>query len=427
MTDEGNSRRTRWTPPARPEWVRKFNEEGAWLDLAGIVPLDEQSLLDTARKNTGLNDFGADDWHEPFKVLIKSLDEEADLSPIGRMMTRGEILMYLEGRLRIEDAFRRHPEIAAEEITNPLLIVGQGRSGTTYLYELMAMDPANRSPMTWEWLFPLLPENADPAFEAEKRKIADRRITLWNRVTPEFEACHRFIGEQPCETIYTQVPSFQCAVSMGTLGQAPSYNAYMAKLGMEPGLRYEKRVLQAMQWRERGQGRKRRWVLKSPDHLRDLPQVLKVYPDMGFIWMHRDPVKALASMVNLIGNMLWIKSDRLLPEGAYDNLTDATQMAAQMSKPIEWIENGALKADQLCNVQYLDLVADPVATLARIYDCFGLEFGVEARQIIGDFVANNPREKRRPQNYTVGEKAIIDSERKAFRKYQEYFQVPDEI
>lgn len=396
--------------------------------MAGIVPLDEQSLLAAARRNTGLDDFGDDDWVEPFRVLIKSLDEEAALSPIGRVMTRGEILMYLEGRLRIEDAYRRHPEIADEPIVNPLLIVGQGRSGTTYLYELMSMDPDNRAPQTWEWLFPLLPESDDLEFESRMRQIADRRITLWNRVTPEFEACHRFIGEQPCETIYTQAPSFQCAVSMGTLGQAPSFNAYMAARGMEPGLRYEKRVLQAMQWQARQRGEKpRRWVLKSPDHLRDLPAVLKIYPDLGLVWSHRDPVKALASMVNLIGNMLWIKSDRLLPEGAYDNLTDAGMMAAQMSKPIEWIEAGFIEPERLCNIQYLDLVADPIATLERIYAHFSWTFSERARQVIGDHVAAHPREKRRAQNYSDGERAIIERERAVFRAYQEYFKVPSEI
>ena len=343
-------------------------------------------------------------------------------------MTRGEILMYLEGRLRIEDAFRRHPEIADEAIVNPLLIVGQGRSGTTYLYELMAMDPDNRAPQTWEWLFPLLPDSDDPGFEARMRRIADHRITLWNRVTPEFEACHRFIGEQPCETIYTQAPSFQCAVSMGTLGQAPSFNAYMATRGMEPGLRYEKRVLQAMQWQARQRGGKpRRWVLKSPDHLRDLPTVLKIYPDLHLVWSHRDPVKALASMVNLIGNMLWIKSDRLLPEGAYDNLTDATLMAAQMSKPIEWIEDGTIAPGRLCNIQYLDLVANPIATLERIYAHFGWAFRAEGRRIIGDHIAAHPREKRRSQNYSDGERATIERERAAFRAYQDYFKVPSEI
>src|SRR3546814_6537403 len=87
------------------------------------------------------------------------------------------ILMYLEGRLRIEDAFRRHPEIADEPIVNPLLIVGQGRSGTTYLYELMSMDPDNRAPQTWEWLFPLLPDGDGPGYEARMRQIRSEEHT----------------------------------------------------------------------------------------------------------------------------------------------------------------------------------------------------------------------------------------------------------
>jgi LPS sulfotransferase NodH len=424
---EKNVRRKTWNPPARPDWVRRFNEEGGWLDIAGIVPLDESSLIEAASRNTGLDDFGDEDWREPFRILIKSLDEEADLSPIGRIMTRGELLMYLEGRLRIEDAFRQNPEIADEKIENPLLILGQGRSGTTYLHELLELDPRHRAPQTWEWLMPLLPECDNPEFVQYWREIADRRITLWNRVTPEFQACHHFKGEQPCESIYTQVPSFQCAVSMGTLGQVPSYNRYMANQGMEAGLKYERRVLQAMQWRESRLGIRRRWILKSPDHLRDLPAVMAVYPDIRFVWSHRDPVKALASMVNLIGNMLWIKSDRLLPEGAYDNQTDAHLMAALMSRPIEWLESGEIKQEQLCNIQYLDLVADPMGTVKGIYDYFGWQFSAEAQGCIADYIASHPREKRRPQNYTDGERDIIEKDRQAFRRYQEYFSVVSEI
>src|SRR5262245_31962799 len=115
-------RRTGWTPQPRPEWVRRINEEGSFMDLEGVVPLDENSLLAAARRNTGLSDFGADDWHEPFQVLVNSLNREAELHLLGRIMARGELLMFLEGRLWIEDTYKKHPEIDAEQIVKPLMI-----------------------------------------------------------------------------------------------------------------------------------------------------------------------------------------------------------------------------------------------------------------------------------------------------------------
>src|SRR5919199_264923 len=116
-----SERRQRWVPPPRPDWVARINAEGDGMDIKAIVPLDENSLLASARANTGLDDFGDEAWHEPFQVLIKALDDEAELNLLGRIMTRADLLMFLEGRLRIEDTYRRHPEIDDEVITKPLV------------------------------------------------------------------------------------------------------------------------------------------------------------------------------------------------------------------------------------------------------------------------------------------------------------------
>src|SRR5262245_30805521 len=110
MRDE-NYRIEQWTPPARPEWVKQLNEEGRWLDIKGIVPLDAESLIATAKANMGLSDFGSDDWREPFAMFLKGLNEESDLNLMGRIMTRSDILMNLEARLRVEEEYKQHPEI----------------------------------------------------------------------------------------------------------------------------------------------------------------------------------------------------------------------------------------------------------------------------------------------------------------------------
>src|SRR5579872_2154834 len=159
-----------WTPPPRPEWVSRVNEEGAFLDMRSVVPLDENSLLATARQNTGLDDFGPEDWITPFRRLITSLDEEANHNFLGRVMTRSDLLIYLEARLRIQDCYNRHPEIAEEEIAKPILILGQGRAGTSGLIHLLSKDPDNATLLTWEMMFPCPPPEAatyatDPRIE----------------------------------------------------------------------------------------------------------------------------------------------------------------------------------------------------------------------------------------------------------------------
>ena len=38
---------SRWTPPPRPDWVQRINDEGRHMDIASLVPLDPQELKTT--------------------------------------------------------------------------------------------------------------------------------------------------------------------------------------------------------------------------------------------------------------------------------------------------------------------------------------------------------------------------------------------
>jgi hypothetical protein len=93
------------TPLPRPEWVKGMNDEGRYWQCAGMlsemVPLDARSLLDSARRMTGLDNMGEDDWQEPFEVLLKSLEQEAQLHMVGRLAARSEILLWLRTRLKL--------------------------------------------------------------------------------------------------------------------------------------------------------------------------------------------------------------------------------------------------------------------------------------------------------------------------------------
>ena len=107
---------TGWQPPERPAWLSQLLEESRHMDLGALVPLDADNLIATAVRTTGLGDFGSDDWREPFEILTRSLDEEAELHLFGRLMTRNELLNTLQARLRIEATYQAHPEIDDELI-----------------------------------------------------------------------------------------------------------------------------------------------------------------------------------------------------------------------------------------------------------------------------------------------------------------------
>jgi hypothetical protein len=416
-----SNRRSAWVPPPRPEWVARINAEGRHLDIKGIVPLDAASLIATATANTGLTNFGDDNWRAPFEVICRGLDAEADLTLIGRILTRSDMLMLLEGRLRIEAAYRQHPEIEREQIESPVLIVGQGRSGTSALFNLLAADPQTIVPRTWQAMLPGLPSSdthPDP-----RAAIADRRITMWNRITPELTTAHEFTGDIPTENIHFEALSFRSPSWQALYGQTPSHYQFMAGKSMVPALAYGKRALKLLQWRQPS----RQWIMKSPDALTYLPDLLQVYPDIRLVWIHRDPVVSLSSMVSLVGTLAWVRSDRIMSEGTFEAVADPAGAARMLSQPIDWIEAGIVPAERLHNIHYADFVADPMRVVVQLYERLGRVPTADGLKAMQAYLDDHPRSARAAHQYDLGASATIAAERAAFRRYQDYFNVPSEF
>lgn len=415
-----DTRKGSWTPPARPEWVSQVNAEGRWLDIKGVVPLDEASLLNTAMVNTGLTDFGSDDWREPFSRFLASLEVEAGLNLMGRILTRTDILGFLEARLRIENAIKQNPAILEEKIEAPIWIIGLGRSGTTNLQTLLGLDPDNRTPRQWEVLFPTVVPGKS---EAELRELADERAKMWGRVTPEINMMHDFAGDSPTEVIHFECLGFRCPAWQNLLGMSYSFTAWCAQQPYELSFAYAKRFLQVLQYGKP----KRRWVLKSPDSIHYLPQLYKVFSDVRLVWAHRDPIKTMGSAASLVSTLTWIRSDQRLADGVFDAITSPPAVASSLYKPLDWIEQGIVPEGLLCNVQYEDLIHDPLATVRELYDFFGLDLSPRAQEMIRAHVAAHPREQRAKHSYATGDDAQVRAERQLFRRYQEHFKVPNEV
>jgi hypothetical protein len=410
-----------WVPPARPEWLARVNEEGNWFDLKSVVPLDSNSLIETAQRNTGLSDFGDDQWREPFEIIVRAFDEEANLNLMGRLMTRSDMLHFLQGRLQIEESYRQHPEINDEEIVKPFIIVGQGRSGTSALLNVMAKDPDSGSVKTWEAIFPCPPPERATYHSDPRIAKGHELIDQWNRVSPALRALHEFAGEVPASCVHFMTYNFM-SIWFNQLGQIPSYSAYCAKADWHGTFEYHKRVLKLLQWRNP----RKHWVLKSPTHLRMMPTILDVYPDACFIWPHRDPLKAIVSSTDLAGNFIWARSDDVRMEG-FEEYNRPEHVVGRLEEPIAWVESGLIPRERLCNIQYLDFVRDTVGTVENIYRYFDVEFTGKARAAIEDYMQNSPRSSRPVHVYNKDLTESISGERNTFKKYQDYFSVPSEI
>lgn len=396
------------------------------MDMQSVVPLDENSLLKAAMDNTGLSDFGEDGWREGFQRLIKSADEESELNLLGRMIARSNILLYLQARLQIEDTYKRHPEINDEQITKPLFILGQGRSGTSTLHNVLGSVPDYGVLKGWEVYFPCPPPESSTYLSDPRIEQAEKHLTRVYRICPEYRAMHEFGGNVPTENIEMHCITFTSSFFTATAGQVPGYMQWLHTQDILPVFEYEKKVLKLLQWRNP----RKHWVFKSPINIAHIPELLKVYPDIGFIWTHRDPVKALSSVVSMLGTLFWSMSDHPFLGDSLAMLTNPQISAAIMNQVIDHLESGLLPKEQLCNIHFKDLVADPLSTIRHIHDYFHLEFTGRQESAVEAFLSARIERRQSQENthrYETGEKATIASERQAYARYQAYFNVPNEI
>ncbi|MDY0065678.1 MAG: sulfotransferase [Steroidobacteraceae bacterium] len=410
-----------WRPAARPRWVQEINDLGADLLACGerLLALDARSLLSQARTRTGLTDFGSEDFLAGLDVLTRALEEEAELTLMGRIMARDEILNALECRLRIEAAFREHPQIAEEVIEAPILIGGSGRSGTTILHELLAQDPACRAPLGWEVRDPYPPaQEDDPRIEA-----ADRAVRIWRRVAPETEAIHPLGARLPQECSFFLNHSFRFGYYAAAY-RIPSYVQWLSSQDLAPTFAYHRRFLQVLQWRSP----RKRWVLKMPGYIDHAESVLRIYPDAKFLHTHRDPLKVIPSMTSFIGTIMWMRSDRVMDVPAFARMM-SQEFCTRFERVKDRFARGVFHRGNYCDVLYHRLVDEPLECMADIYHQLGMEFTGEARRRMRDWLDTRSRAKRNLAGHRYGfEQTGLDqeAERERRRAYQSYFDIPPE-
>ena len=411
-----------WVPPPRPEWLSTFNDEGRYMDIRNLVPLDPEELIETAKRATGFDDFGDERWREPFHILVKSLEEEAALNFFGRLMARSDVLNCLKALLGVHAAFKEHPEIAEEVIDRPLIIAALPRSGSSILFELLSLDPDLGSPLQWEMMFPYPPPEAATYHSDPRADACQHLITQWGRVAPTFSAIHQMDARLPNECIFGQAASFTSEYFPSQY-QLPSYGAYLANADWEFSYSFYRKMLQVLQWRNP----RKHWLLKAPSHMNYVPTIFKVFPDARVLFTHRDPVVAQASVINLMGTLFWIRSDKPMEVKAFAGMLSPEAMAYGLNRTIDWLENGDIPADQCFNSLYADLIREPVEAVRKIYDKAGMAFTEAAAQRIRDYLAAKPKGKYGKHNYEIADAEETARLRQLFARYQSFFSVPNEI
>ena len=412
-------------PIPRPEWVERINEEGRmWADagmLADMVPIGIGSLLDAAFRETGLSDMGDPDWEEPLTVLAEALENEAELNLMGRLATRSELILLIRNRLKITELVKRHPEIRDERIEAPIIITGLPRTGTSILQEVLHQDPRMRTPLFWETYF-MGEAAASGSTDAAARQLGDVVARQWIRMTPQIQTMHETAGDIPAEDASVWNYSFVSDAIM-SFYQIPSYHAWVNQA--DPGIiyKYHRLALQALQWR----APKRRWFGKTLYHLGCLPRLFEAYPDARVIHTHRDPLRSMASITNLLRTFYWSRSDRDFDSPGFEEIMVGEATAKRLEQVMRWRDEGAVPAAQIVDSRYQDLMDDPAAAAAKLYARLDMPFGQEDADRIRHYLAFKPKHKHGAHQYRTMSPEQVARNRPYFRRYQERYNVPDEV
>jgi hypothetical protein len=382
--------------------------------------LDADRLVAEATALDGLEDFGEPTWREGLDRLVEALEAEARLNDLGVQIVTGDVLAYLSNRLRIVDWRRRHEDVATGAVQAPLVIVGQPRTGTTILYDLLAHDPAHRAPLTWEVDRPCPPPTT-ATYETDPR-IAEvqAQLDVVDHLIPGFTAFHPLGARLAQECVRMTAGDFRSMI-FPTQYRVPSYARWLLwEADMAPAYRWHRRYLQHLQSRHACG----RWLLKSPGHLWSLDALIAEYPDAIVLQTHRDPLRVIASVSALMA---------LLRRMACDDPTIAEAASEFADYIFEGLDRcvadrraATVRPDRVIDVQLGAFVADPFATIRAIYARLGTELVPEAEQRMRSFLAANPGDggAHRYRFADTGLDAAALRERA--RPYQEYFDVPSE-
>jgi hypothetical protein len=360
--------------PYRPAPIALANRVGRLLGI-GRGPIRVDHVLDKARKKVGLSDFGDDRFREPLEVMIDSINREANLNPVGRMIIEGRIVSVLVNKLVAQDRIKKQPDILDVEIEAPIVIAGLARTGTTMLHRLIAVDPSVRSLASWEAINPA-PHTTHRSGSGPDPRVsqAAKASKGLKYMSPGFFAIHPAEPDAPEEEVILLEQSF-LTTTPESMMDVPTFATWLREQSHRPAYESLKLMMQYLQYQRPGPNKPMRWVLKTPHHLEFLDPLLEVFPDAIIVQTHRDPLRTSPSFFSMITHLQMIFSDDVDPNRVANDCLDKIENMARCSMATrERVDDRGF-----VDVSYYDLVKDPIREVERIYAAAGKELSREAR------------------------------------------------
>jgi hypothetical protein len=362
-----------------------------------------------ASKQTGLHDFGEASYLEGMKVLLTSLDEDEDLSTLGVAIYRDQLVKILATRLRVERRLAERPELEANPIQRPIVITGLVRTGSTALHYLMGQDPGLQKLEYWLAAEPQPRPPRDTWASHPDFETAVGEIDFLYSNTPDLMAVHEMKADWPEECRHLLEQNFTDD-RFETSATLPRYNEWYHGTPHPETYSRHRRVLQLIESTDPG----RRWLLKYPVHLRQLPAFFDVYPDACIVQTHRDPRAVVASYASFISKIRGVHQSRVeLAEIAREQMESWAHAAEAGMRFRD--EHGS---EQFYDLDFRDFMADPIGSVKQIYAKFDQVLSPEGEKCLRAWHDDHPQGKHGQHQYE--KKSIGISEDEILERFAKY-------
>ena len=378
-----------------------------------------EELIGAARRQTGLDIFVAESFREALDIYLADYNAN-ERSDEANQANADLIVKALAHRLQVAEYLRQRPELESRPVARPIFVFGIPRTGTTLLSNLLAADPARRSPLTWEIEHPIPPPTTATLYSDPRclAMLEQERELL--KMYPEAGKYYRNSAVYPNECMFWTIHDMKGMLWEGR-GKLPAYREYLYSCAPEifvPHYEYHKRFLQVHQAEAPGV-----WNLKMPSHGLWLDSLLAVYPDARLIWAHRDPLTATGSFCSLME--LSMNTSLGYADHAWLGENYSWQAVQHVEKIMD--HRDRLGHERIIDSHYAELIRDPIPTMRALYAALGDPFTPEAEAAMRAWLADNPQGKFGKHEYKLAKFGLTpEGLRPRFERYLAEYEVEPE-
>jgi Sulfotransferase family len=379
-------------PPSRVEELRR--------------ELNATVLMQQAREHAGLTDYGDLGFVKSLEVMLDCYARDADFHAAGLAKFKNDILRSLINRLRFQNDLNQHPEIPDEDVSDPVIILGLPRSGTTKLQRMMAADPGLLKTALWQLRNPARHPGAAPE-QPDPRIAATFVDDILGESKQELLAAHHFMAEQTDEDWmlfeYTFNDWFQ-----NIFTPSPSWNDWQ-QTRTEPSdadsYRYVKSLFQYLQWQQGGR-QDRRWLMKNCGHIGHMDALLQAFPRATLVHIHRHPAACVPSFAKIVADLWRMKTNNV--ESAYTGNFILQWEQHYIDRYLDSRQRLNLDG-RIFDVPYDQIRDDPLSVIREIYRRADRTLTAEAEQAMLKWNNENEQHRHGKHSYSLEEFGLSEA------------------